>query len=145
MGEPAFAGHVENGSRSHEQETLVQNVSECMSAGSVDRHRRSQSDCRDHVAHLADDVIGEKFSGIIFKNRIDNPVNGHDDTQRYEDVHSGKTPTERVYGCFGGKGAHEYGPGYRGFAVGIRKPCMKRGNCRIENESQHDEVRCQCR
>ena len=92
LGESAFAGHVENGSRSHEQKTLVQNVGECMSAGSVDRHCRSQSDCRDHITHLADDVIGKKLSGIIFKNRIDNPVDGHDDTQRDEDFHSGKTP-----------------------------------------------------
>jgi hypothetical protein len=138
--ESAFAGHLENGSRSHEQETLVQNMGERVGAGPVDRHRCSQSDGGNHVTHLADDVVGEKPSGIIFKNRIDNPVDGHDDTQRDEDLHSGKPPAECVYGCFRGKGAQEYGPGYRRLAVGIRKPCMKRGDGRIEDESEHDEV-----
>ena len=45
--------------------------------------RCSQTNTSYHISYLADDVICQKSAGVIFKDRINDAVNRHNNTQNY--------------------------------------------------------------
>ena len=140
LGELAFAGHVQHRAAAHEEEALVEDVGEGVGAGAVDGQFGAEADTGDHVADLADDVVGKQAAAVVFEHGVDDAVEGHDDAQRHQDFHAGKTAAQSINGGLGGEGAHEDRAVESGFAVGVRQPGVQRRHGGIEEETDEDQV-----
>ncbi len=85
-------------------------------------------------------MIGEQTPGIVFKNGIDNTVQGHDHPQGNENIKAGKGTDQSVDGGFSGIGAHEYRTDHGGAAIGIGKPGMQGRHGGIEQKTGQDKI-----
>ena len=139
FGEFASAGHMDNGTCSHEEQTFIEDMGKGMGAGTVDRQGGADTDTGHHIADLADDLPAQESADIIFHGRIDDAVYGHDDAENDQNIKSGTAPDQGVDSRLGGKGAHEDGTGDGGLAVGIRQPGVQRRNGGIEHQTDHDQ------
>ena len=57
-----------------------------MGHNTIDRHLCPKSNTGDHVADLADNVVGQQSTDIILQNSINNTINRHDNTQNNQDL-----------------------------------------------------------
>ena len=132
------AGDVDDSPCPHKQDRLIENMGKCMGAGAVDGQFTPKSNTSHHEAHLADDMVSEKPSDIVFQNRIDHTVKCHDRTQPDQKFSSWKRTGQHINSTFGCKCGHENTPGDGPFRVGIREPRMQWGNRSIDQETDQN-------
>src|SRR4030065_2595342 len=114
-------------------------MTEGMGYSPVYSHLGSQSNTRYHIPNLTYNMICKKPSGVILKHCVNNAVDCHDNTQNGKDFRTGTDPGKCIDSGFSSKGTHKDCTGDSSGWIGIRKPCAKRGNCRIKDKPDHNE------
>ena len=133
------AGHMDDRARAHEQKPLVDDVGEGVGGGPVEGHLRADADAHHHVAHLADDVVGQQPPAVVLEHRVDHPVDGHHRPQPDQGLGARKGSDQHVHRGLGGKGAQENGAGDGGLGIGIGEPGVQRRHRRVDHEGDQDQ------
>ena len=140
LGEFVLAGHMDDGTGTHEEQALVEDMGKGMGAGTVDGKGAADADAGDHIAHLADNFPAQELADIILHGGIDDAVYGHDDSKYNKDLQACTAPDQGVDGGLGRKGAHEDGAGDGSLAVGIGQPGVQRRHGGVQHQADHDQV-----
>ena len=130
---------MDDRARAHEQKPLVDDVGEGVRRGAVEGQLRADADARHHVAHLADDVVGQKPPAVVLEHRVDHPVDGHRRPHPDQGLGARKGPDQHVNRGLGGEGAQENGAGDGGLRVGVGEPGIQRRHRRVDHEGDQDE------
>ena len=93
----------------------------------------------DHVADLADDVVGEQPSRIVFQDGVNHAVHRHAGSPPDEDLRAGESADQRVDRRLGGEGRQKHSAGGRRLGVGVRKPGAQGRHGRVEEKGDEDQ------
>ncbi len=107
-----------------------------MGAGAVHRHVGADADAADHVADLADDVIGENPAGIVFNDGKADAVDSHDGAHDRKHFKARECPAQNIHRRFCRKRAHENRAANGCLRVGISQPGMQGRHRGIEHETR---------
>ena len=130
---------MDDRARAHEQKPLVDDVGEGVRRGPVEGHLRADADADHHVAHLADDMVGQQPPAVVLEHRVDYPVDGHHRPQPDQGLGARKCPDQHVDRGLGGKGAQENGAGDGGLGIGVGEPGVQRRHRRVDDEGDQDK------
>ena len=115
----ADTGSIDDGTGTHEEQGLEENIAEGVSGGTVQRHVGADADTADHEASLTDDMVAEQTAHIIFHDSVAGSVECHECTQPHEELVTGQHADKGIDGYLRGEGAHEYAAGDGAFRIGI--------------------------
>ena len=110
-----------------------------MGAGAVNGEFGAQADGGDHVADLADDVVSQQASAVVFEHGIDDAVEGHDDAKRDQNLRAIETAAQRIDSGLGCECAHEDRTVESGFAISVRQPSVEWRDGSVEDKASQDE------
>ena len=87
----------------------------------------SDANAHDHKSDLVDHAVAQYAAHIVFDGCVEYRKDGHDGADVDEQVFTGKSAREGIYGGFGGKCTQKYRAHGRGFWIGVNQPVVEQG------------------
>jgi len=124
--------------RRHQQQRLVDDVSEGVRGRAVQRELRADADPGDHETDLVDDAVGEDAPHVVLEQRVHDAVEHHEQPHPDEQLGAGKTAQQHVHGGLRGERRQEHGATPRRLWIGVRQPRRQRRRAGVQQESRED-------
>ena len=123
----------------HEEQRLVENMSECVRSGAVQRKLRADPYADHHETELVVQTVCQDPAQIVLDDRKKDRERRHQRPDPDEQIGPRITASQRVDGKLGGKGRKYDGAGRGRFRVSVLKPVMKQGKCALNAEGDQNQ------